>query len=457
MDSRFSEYIGADEHGVLHIEECPARRLVERFGSPLFVTSEAQIRHNYRRFRRAFTDRYTDNDVNVLYAIKANNNLAIRRIYHQEGAGGDCFGLSELWATFAGGADPKNVVLNGSNKSLEELQRGVEYGVTITIDCLEELERLGQVCDSAGKNASIHFRLKPHLEGFDGVYGMFSEKIEVSRVVESWKWGMTFDEALVTLKRALQMPRIEPVGLHCHIGRQTGEASPHRAQAHAVVAQAAALRAKTGWTARILDLGGGFAHGRDPEGRQSFGKAPTIEEFAEALTAALKAELRQQDFPPPAIEFEPGRFLIGNTTVLLSTVGVVKRTRQLGRVWVNLDCSTNQLTRVMSRGDYYHYIAAEKLNEEAREKVEIVGPLCSPDILGSGRMLPRLERGDLVAVLDAGMYAESTSSQFNGQPRPATVLVSGDRADLIKERETVRDVFAQQRIPQRLGTIFDAD
>ncbi|MBI3785720.1 MAG: diaminopimelate decarboxylase, partial [Deltaproteobacteria bacterium] len=452
MDSHFSEFIGADAHGRLCIEQCSARELVQRFGSPLFVTSEAQIRHNYRRFRKAFTDRYTENDVTVLYAIKANNNLAIRRIYYQEGAGCDCFGISELWATFAGGADPKKVVLNGSNKSAEELEHAVRYGVTVTIDCLQELERLDAVAERTGKTVSIMLRLKPRLEGFDGVYGMFSDNIDVARVIQSWKWGMTYDEALPTLKRALQMPRIEPVGLHCHIGRQTGEASPYRAQAHAVVEQATSMRSETGWTARVFDLGGGFAHGRDPESRQSTGKAPTIEEFAETLTSALKAELKQQNFPPPAIELEPGRFLIGNTTVLLSTVGIVKRTPALGRVWVNLDCSTNQLTRVMSRGDYYHFIAAEKLNQAATEKVEIVGPLCSPDILGSGRTLPPLESGDLIAVLDAGMYAESTSSQFNGQPRPASVLANGGGAEIIKVRETVRDVFAQHRIPERLGT-----
>jgi diaminopimelate decarboxylase len=451
MDSRFSEFIGADARGHLHIEQCAARDLIERFGSPLYVTSEQQIRRNYRRLVTAFRERYADNRVVVLYAVKANNNLAIRRIFHQEGAGCDCFGLAELWATFAGGADAEKVVLNGSNKSEEELREAVRLGVTVTVDCLEELEMLNAIAAGCGRRSPIHLRLKPRLEGFDGVFGMFSDQIDVTHVVQSWKWGMTFDEALATARRAQALRGVELVGLHCHIGRQTGEVSPYRAQVRAVVEQATALRRQTGWRPRVFDLGGGFAHGRDPEGRQSVAHVPAIEEFAEAITAALRAELAAQRFPPPVIEFEPGRFLIGNTTVLLATVGVVKRTPDLGRVWVNVDCSTNQLTRIMSRGDYYHILAAEKLNEAATEQAEVVGPLCMPDVLGAGRMLPPLQRGDVVAFLDAGMYAETTSSQFNGQPRPATVLVNGTDAEIIKQRETVADVFALHRVPERLG------
>ena len=451
MDGRFSEFIGADEHGCLWIEQCSARDLVTRFGSPIYVTSEGQIRHNYRRFAKAFGDGYRENEIVVLYALKANNNLAIRRIFHQEGAGCDCFGVAELWATFAGGADPQRVVLNGSNKPEEELREAVRLGVTVTLDCLEELEMLNAIAGSHGRKAPVHVRLKPRLEGFDGVFGMFSEKVDVSGVVQSWKWGMTFSEALAVVQRAQQMRWVELVGLHCHIGRQTGEASPYRAQVRAVVSQASAMREQTGWTARVFDLGGGFAHGRDPEGRQSVAQVPPIEEFATTLTAALRAELTAHRFPPPVLEFEPGRFLIGNTTVLLGTVGVVKRTPEVGRVWVNLDCSTNQLTRIMSRGDYYHIVAAERLDDPPTEQVEVVGPLCMPDVLGSARMLPALRRDDLVAFLDAGMYAETTSSQFNGQPRPATILVNGAEADIIKTRETIDDVFAHHRIPERLG------
>ena len=453
MDSRFSEFMGADARGHLWIERCRARDLVERFGSPLYVTSEAQIRHNYRRLLKAFTDRYRLNDVIVLYALKANNNLAIRRIFDQEGAGGDCFGLAELWATFAGGADPAKVVLNGSNKPEAELREAVRLGITVTVDCLEELEMLDAIAAAQGRRVPIHIRLKPRLEGLEGTFGMFSDNVDVAGVVQSWKWGLTFSEALTVAQRAQKMRSIELVGLHCHIGRQTGEESPYRAQVRAVVSQAAAMREKAGWTPRVFDLGGGFAHGRDPEGRRSVAHVPAIEDYAEAITSALRAELAEQNFPPPVLEFEPGRFLIGNTTVLLATVGVVKRTPELGRIWVNLDCSSNQLTRIMSRGDYYHIVPAEKLDEAPTDTVEVVGPLCMPDILGRERKLPALERGDLVAVLDAGMYAETTSSQFNGQPRPATVLVNGAEAEIIKEAETVEDVFTQHRIPSRLGEI----
>jgi len=195
---------------------------------------------------RAFTERYRANDILVLYALKANNNLAVRRIFHQEGAGCDCFGVPELWATFAGGADPQKVVLNGSNKPEDELREAVKLGITVTVDCLEELEMLDALAAANGRRIPIHVRLKPRLEGMEGVYGMFSDTVDVAHVVQTWKWGMTFAEALAVVRRAQQSRWVEPVGLHCHVGRQTGEATPYRAQVHAVVEQAAAMRDQTG-------------------------------------------------------------------------------------------------------------------------------------------------------------------------------------------------------------------
>ncbi len=153
-----TDSLGHDAAGILLIEECSARSLVEEFGSPLYVVSERTLRENFRRIRRAFEEHWPA-AVNVLYAIKANNNLAIRAILNQEGAGGDCFGEAELYATFAGGADPDKVAMNGTSKTMADLRSAVELGVRINIDAEDEIDQLRTIAGQIGREARVNLRV----------------------------------------------------------------------------------------------------------------------------------------------------------------------------------------------------------------------------------------------------------------------------------------------------------
>jgi diaminopimelate decarboxylase len=208
------------------------------------------------------------------------------------------------------------------------------------------------------------------------------------------------------------------------------------------------LHRRTGFAPRILDIGGGWPRARDPESRCLELNPLPIEEYASTTCTALLEALEAGSLPVPELWLEPGRYIVGNAGVLLTTVGTVKR--DLGFTWVNLDASSNNLPRMDTSGSVYWVLPAAGLERAMSEAVTFVGGTCTDSIFGIDRVSPPVKRGDIFAILDAGMYAESASTQFNSMPRPATVLVNGASADLIKERETVADLFAHSRIPERL-------
>ena len=209
-----------------------------------------------------------------------------------------------------------------------------------------------------------------------------------------------------------------------------------------------AIHEATGFHPRILDLGGGWPRERDPESRSLARNPHTIEEYANEVSRAMLPVLRHAAISIPELWLEVGRYLVGNAVCLLGRVGAIKR--DLNQVWINVDCSTNTLMRVDTSASRYHVFAASGMFRPLVERAHVVGPTCIDSLFAEGHPMPRVKRGDAVAILDAGMYAETTSTQFNGIPRPATVLVSGHRHELIKRRETVEDVFALHRIPERL-------
>jgi diaminopimelate decarboxylase len=442
-----TDYLSADETGLLWIDGCSAQALLEEFGSPLFVISERTLRANYRRVHAALSSAWPK-PVNVLYAIKANNNLAVRAILHQEGAGGDCFGEGELYATFMGGADPRKIVMNGASKTEAELRAALQAGVAINVDSEDEIELLAALSGELGIEARVALRLRTlprALAAFQADY--FSDELSVLDVISEWPWGFSFEDAARLVPHILATPGLVLEGYHSHFGRGNPDPEYYAAWATALAEHVVALRERTGYAPAILDVGGGYARERDPESGLLELGSHTTEDYIRAAAGALRSTFEAADMPLPELWMEPGRAIIGNAGVLLGAVGAVRR--DLGKVWVNADFSENQLLNAGKTVEY-HILAASRLHEPPAETVHIMSPLCAGVILGAQRSMPRLQRGDLLAVLDAGMYAESQSRQFNGQPRPATVLVRDGRAEVIKERESVLDVFARHRVPERL-------
>jgi diaminopimelate decarboxylase len=451
----FSEHIALGEHGHLFVEDVDCIDLAQRFGTPTYVLSEAQMRTNARAMLHAFRSRYPKTE--VLFSNKANNNPAVRSIFNAEGCGGDCFGFGELHLSLLVGSDPDTIMLNGSNKQPPELELAIRAGVTINLDSLHELELVTETAQRVGRPARVAPRTRLMLHALDDVVADWPDGTPVGPGARAHKFGMHFEDVLESCRRALASEWLELRGLHHHVGRWTNDAGMYRAVVSELLEWAARLsQMLDGWAPAHIDVGGGLAWGR----AQGHGpgnhdvSAPTCDTYAEVIVNAFAAGLARYPWlGEPTLMVEPGRALASNIGVLLSRVGTVKTWPGV-KTWVNVDASQNHLPNILSAGWYYHAVAAANAApaEVDLEQVDLVGPLCTFDVMGGARRLPPLHTGDIVAFLDTGAYGETKAATFNAQPRPATVLVSGMHADVITQRETLEQVIGRYRVPERLRT-----
>jgi len=448
---KFGEFIGIGANSNLFVDGCDVQQLAERFGTPLYIISENQLRYTYRAFRDAFRKHYTD--VEILFANKSNNGLAIRHIMNQEGAGGDCFGAQEMYLALLAGTNPKTLVLNGSNKQDDELEMAIANGLCVNIDAMDELERIEAVAKRLGVEADIGIRLKLDLEPLRDRKGVAMHGPgTLKQQSDSTKWGMTREQTVDIVKRAKSMAGIRLKETHFHLSRMSNDAADFAVMAKEMITWSGCLRDNAGWTPPCIDIGGGWTFGKwygtGPNSQLDDAKAPTAEDYALLCSTAITAEAARLGLPLPKLRLEPGRALSGPAGVAVGRVGAVKT----GAVkkWVNLDLSTNHLSWAAVLDWYYHAVPVAKADREATQTVDLVGPLCNSDEVGPHRKMPDLQRGDYVAFLDAGGYTESSAARYNAQLLPATVLVSGTSAEIITEREQLRDVSGRFRVPPRL-------
>jgi len=447
----FGEFFGIGPNGNLWVDGCDVAELARKFGTPLYIISENQLRYTYRRFRDAFTSRYPD--VEILFANKSNNGLAIRHIMNQEGAGGDCFGVNEMYLALLAGSNPKKLALNGSNKQPEELEMAIHNGLCINIDAMDELDLIDEISKRVGKNVDIGIRLKLDLEPLGDRHGVSMHGPgSMKEQSDSTKWGMSRQQTVEIVKRAQKLGNINLKETHFHLSRMTNDPRDFAVMAREMIVWSAYLRDNAGWTPPCIDLGGGWTFGKPygtgPNSQLDDKSAPTPDQYAEHLCAAIKDECAKQNLPLPKLRMEPGRALSGPTGITVGTVGAVKQGDK--KKWVNLDLSTNHLPWSAVLDWYYHAVPVVNAGVKGSELVDLVGPLCNSDEVGAKRMMPELKRGDLVAFLDTGGYTESCAARYNAQLLPATVLVKGDTAEIITEREQLKDIAGRFRVPPRL-------
>ncbi len=482
--------------GRLFIEECDASDLVERFGSPIFAFSEAQLRDNVRRFRDAFERGWPHGPVDVLPAMKANTLLAVRRILSQEGAGADIYSPEELEGVLRTGVDPERVSVNGGGKEREHLRRCVEAGVRITVEDVREIDWIQDVAAELGEVAKIRFRVKPATPNLWRRTDFSQLWVPIDLGQQVYKSGVPPEYLAEMGRRVFQMPNVELVGLHFHAGRH----HPSLWYWEGLITRFARLvgelyRSWDGWRPKEIDIGGGMASRRDPHnkefprgefvltalgypflvGLRALGErmyhtilarvldaltshpepkaVPTIEAYAETITRTLERELQREGVPLDGVRLqtEPGRALYGDTAVHLAKVKVVKHQSQpIPYTWVLTDTTYFFLAGGVFEHNRHPYVVANKADAPATMTADIVGHSCYADQIVLAADLPEVERGDVIALLEAGAYQESSASNFNALPRPATVLVHGDRAEVIKRAETLEDIYGRDVIPERL-------
>ena len=385
--------------GSLAIEGYSCERLAEEFGTPLYVLSENRIRHNFRALNGELTTAY--HNVLVCPAYKANSHLAVCRIYQMEGAGAEVVSPFELRMALETGVEPEKIVYNGPVKKTGDLEFAISSGVgLINADSFAELERMQESAERVQKpcnfgiriNLGIHPDTHPHL----------------ATAQREHKFGVWIDDALAAYENAVKKPNLRIVGIHCHIGSNIIQPQVFIEAAATMFRFAKQVNEKIGVRLTKIDLGGGIGFPYQPES-----PILTYSDFASSILTKNTDAL--QELGNPTVIFEPGREIIADAGILLTRVEVVKRQGNIN--WGIVDAGMNTFIRPALYEARHQVIHAGKASMQASRLYDLGGPCCeSGDIIAKGVVLPELEQGDLLAVLDVGAYGFTMSSNYNAQP-----------------------------------------
>ncbi len=410
----------AYREGALHAEQVRLSTIAEQFGTPCFVYSRAALEQAYAEFHQALAGR----DALICYAVKANSNIAVLDLFARLGAGFDIVSGGELARVLAAGGAPDKIIFSGVGKSEAELQRALAARICcFNVESTSELERLNRIAVSLRRRAPIALRVNPDVDPKTHPY--------ISTGLRSDKFGVAFDAAMPLYRLAQTMPGIEGIGIACHIGSQLLDPAPVLEAAQRVLALADQL-ALQGVALRHIDLGGGLGIRYQDE------QPPAVADYLRPLLDLFRTRRER-------LLFEPGRRLVGNAGVLVTRIEHLKQGPEKSFAIVN--AAMNDLLRP-ALYDAWHDIVALAPRAAPPQRYDVVGPVCeSSDFLGRSRALSVAE-GDLLAILSTGAYAMSMSSNYNTRARAAEVMVDGDRAYLVRRRETVEQLFAlESRLP----------
>ncbi|MBI3903562.1 MAG: diaminopimelate decarboxylase [Nitrosomonadales bacterium] len=411
-----SEYFSY-QNDQLCAEQMPLTDIALRFGTPCYVYSHAALTDGYRQFEAAFSGR----ESLICYAVKANSNLAILHLFARLGAGFDIVSGGELQRVLAAGGAASKVVFSGVGKTVAEMRFALDAEILcFNVESEAELLRLSEVAGSMGKVAAISLRVNPDVDAKTHPY--------ISTGLKQNKFGVAYSDALALYRKAASLPHLRVTGMDCHIGSQLTETSPFIAAAEKILALVEQLAAD-GIKLEHLDLGGGLGIRYDDE------TPPSVNDYAHALLGALRGRSEK-------IIVEPGRALVGNAGLLLTRIEYLKYGEE--KNFAIVDAAMNDLMRP-ALYDAYHHIQQVRRNAVTAQQYEVVGPVCETgDFLGHARELS-VAQGDLLAVMSAGAYGMSMSSNYNTRPRAAEVMVSATNAQAIRERETVQQLLAGEK------------
>lgn len=406
------------QNNQLHVEQVSLADIAAQFATPCYVYSRAALTEGFRQFADALQGR----EHLICFAVKANANLAVLNVFARLGAGFDIVSGGELQRVLAAGGDARKVVFSGVGKTEAEMRMALDACILcFNVESSAELDRLNIVAGSMGKTAAISLRVNPDVDAKTHPY--------ISTGLKQNKFGVAYTEAIALYRKAAGLSNLRITGMDCHIGSQLTETSPFIAAVEKVLVLVDALAAE-GIVLEHLDLGGGLGICYDDE------TPPAIADYIAALLGALKGRTQK-------LILEPGRVLVGNAGVLLTRVEYIKPGEE--KNFAIVDAAMNDLMRP-ALYDAYHAILPVVRENHALQNFEIVGPICETgDFIGHNRELS-IAPGSLLAVMSAGAYGMTMSSNYNTRPRAAEVMVDGSDVHLVRERETVQQLFAGEKI-----------
>ena len=407
----------------LQCEGIPIREIAEKVGTPFYLYSY----HTLVRHFTVFDDAFKGIPHIICYSAKANSNLALLRLFINLGGGVDVVSGGELYRALKGGAAPQKIVFSGVGKREDEIEYALKTGILMfNVESSQELQVINEVAGRIGKKAPIAIRVNPDIDPKTHPY--------ISTGLKQNKFGIDVLRAPMAYRLASQLPNLKIVGIDCHIGSQLVEVEPIIEALRKLKELVENLR-KKGMEIQYLDLGGGLGITYEDE------EPPHPIEYASTILEEIRG------FGCTLI-LEPGRVIVGNAGVLVSKVLYTKENEE--KRFVIVDAGMNDLVRPSYYGSYHQILPVK---EETREEIvaDVVGPICeSSDFLAKGRKIPNLLSGELIAIMSAGAYGFSMSTNYNSRPRIAEVLVRDDQMFVIRQREGYEDLIRGEKIPDFL-------
>ncbi len=504
-------HISRNSKDEILIEGCRVKDIAKEYGTPLNIISEKQLRNNARLYKELFAKYWTEGEVRIFPAVKANFTQALRNILTEEGCGCDVFSYGELLCALESGIDPGTISLNGNGKIIKgnpSIKLAVEKGVKITIDVKEEIFEVEKISKELGKKSKIRLRCRPDFTEVPYVTEYVEDPLTVGIGAEMYKQGLPIDDLIEVGRFALESDNLDLVGVHVHLGRHS-RASDFWKYAMKEYAELIGYLKKElgGWEPDEIDIGGGIPCRRDPNCKQIVNSRTIGSEVAEALidvskksgdekvkahqnfldvsreattplykedpleivreplenyvkviTESLRKELKNNgiDSKGKVLEIEPGRAMYGDTGVHITSVTALK-TEKKPYFWQWLNCDTYEHFLLNSSYAHalYNYIfdgyRVEKMADEELMIADIVGSSCNTDRLVPDALVPKdVKADDLIVFVDTAAYNVPMSGNFNASARPGMVLVNGEDIDWIKKPETIEDVFKFDVVPERL-------
>ena len=424
---------GHDAAGHLEIGGCDVVALADTFGTPLFVYDEQTLRDQCRAYVTAFAAR--TRQFRIVYASKAFSCRAMIELVAQEGLALDVASGGELSAARAAGFPRADVFFHGNNKSAAELALALDYGIGhVVVDSLSEIEALDAAAGRRGVVQDVLVRITP------GVRPATHAAVQTGQPDSKFGFGLNEGQAAEALTRCLAARHLRAVGVHAHIGSQIFDLSSYRREIEVLMGSLAEWRDDLTFECRLFNLGGGLGIRYTARDQPS-----SIAEFAAVAVDAVVAEAARHDMPAPTILVEPGRSIAGKAAVTLYRVGTIK-TVSGGRTYVAVDGGMSDNIRPMLYGSRYEAMIGNRADTPATFEATVVGKHCeSGDVLVRDVKIAPPELGDVLVTPCTGAYGYAMANNYNGQPRPAVLMVAGGRARVIIARETWDDVLRLQR------------
>jgi diaminopimelate decarboxylase len=409
----------------LYCEDVPVARIASEVGTPLYVYSQATLTRHFRVFDEAFA-RVPHL---VCFAMKANANLAVLKLFSDLGGGLDVVSGGELYRGLKSGVPPQRIVYAGVGKSRDEIAYALKSDILMfNAESAQELQLINEVAAGTGVRARVALRVNPDVDPRTHPY--------IATGLRQSKFGIDIGQALDEYEAARALPSLEVVGIHQHIGSQITDVRPFVDALERTAALVRTLRER-GAGIRYLDVGGGLGITYKDE------EPPLPADFARALIGVIR------DLDATVI-LEPGRVLVGNAGILVTRVLYTKPTP--AKNFLVVDAGMNDLIRPSLYGSYHAIQPVRKVSGRPEVTVDVVGPICeSGDFLAKDRALARCEPGELLAVMSAGAYAFTMASNYNARPRAAEVMVGGNRYSVVRERETYEDLVRGERTLDELA------